>query len=330
MFGLVRSQQALQARSVSRLLLLLTDVARASQNLCCKSSSGSNSGARTACAVAAAAPAVAVRWVEFGRAFEASLRAVTEAAQSGVVSIAEINIDLGALCADVLLAAGDSQSVPVQHMSLCGPEALAREQRQLYSLLSTVLKLGHKAPTGTKLCWGERAAGSCCLAAGAAAVLLLLPPPKGSAAAAAAAQQPATDYLPSLVIFGRCCLQWAAQLQQQTPELVLLASGALQQQQQLLLHEYSAAVVCIPGLRQRAGLMPGYWLENLVPVVLAWVGLLAHEAHAQLEAAGCAPKQMQQGLQQQLQVLLSATAGPDGGFTDSAGAAAAGNWGHAL
>jgi hypothetical protein len=156
-------------------------------------------------------------------------------------------------------------------------------------------------------------------------------------AAAAAAQQPATDYLPSLVIFGRCCLQWAEQLQQQAPKLLLLSSGALKQQEQQRreaeLHAHSAALVCVPGLRSGAATQPGDLLESMAGTVSEWVGgIEAPAALAQLQAADCAPQQ----LQQQLQGLLSAAhdardpAGAERCFTHRTGAAAADNWGQVL
>ena len=157
-------------------------------------------------------------------------------------------------------------------------------------------------------------AGSWCLAAAQAAVSLLLPQPPGPAAAAA--QQPAVHFLPSLVVFGRCCLQWAEQLQQQAPKLLLLASWTLQQQQRgaALLHECSAALVCIPALRHRAGLVPGDRMERLAATVSQWVaGLVSPVASAQLEAAGCDVQQVQQ----QLQALLSAQQGTQQGLTDA-------------
>lgn len=138
-------------------------------------------------------------------------------------------------------------------MGLLGTQALTMETRQLYSLLSSLQKLSTAQKLGVagQLCWGQRLANICCWrvgqaavqmlqaalpAAGAEAPLVLAAP--GIAPAAAAAeeeeeedkeeegrphaaaeqqqqQQPVIEFLPSLVIFGRCCLFWAEQLHQQ-------------------------------------------------------------------------------------------------------------------
>jgi hypothetical protein len=241
-----RVQQATQAKSACRLLSLLADVAGVSQHLSCGpgSSSDSDSPEGTAAVVAAAEPAVAANFVEFGSALEAVLRAVTSAAQSGVISTAAMGLELDELCADLLLPRHGvyTHSMLVQHIGLCGPVALAQEQRQLYSLLGTVLKLGCGGFEAAWPCLGALGIGSSCLAVGQPAVELLRlaaaaagqqPPSQRSSMLllpAAAAQQPAADYLPSLVLFGRCCLQWAEQLRQQAPELLLLVPGAARQE----------------------------------------------------------------------------------------------------
>lgn len=113
--------------------------------------------------------------------------------------------------------------------------ALAREQQHLYSLLSTLQKLPCCVQAGELGRDGGHMAAGCYLAAAYIAVALLkvATGARGSvqqlqsSQAAATAQQPVVSYLPSLVIFGRCLLQWAGQLQQQGPGLVLLASGAV-------------------------------------------------------------------------------------------------------
>jgi hypothetical protein len=327
-------QQAILAKSACRLLSLLADVARVSQYLSCVpgSSSDSDSAEGTAAVVAAAEPPVAARFVEFGSAFEAALRAVTAAAQSGVISTAEMGLELDELCADLLLPRHGvyTHSMLVQHMGLCGPVALAQEQRQLYSLLGTVLKLGRGGFGGAWPCLDALGIGSSCLAVGQPAVGLLRmaaaaagqQPPSAAAAAAAAEeeeeeQQPTADYLPSLVLFGRCCLQWAEQLRQQAPELMLLVPGApLQEQQRRNLERYqeSSVRVCLPALWQGDADVPVDSLNSLVGTVSGWVGVLVSPAAlTRLHAASCGPQQ----LQQQLDALLAAQQGAQQGLTDT-------------
>jgi hypothetical protein len=262
-------------------------------------------------------PPAAARFVEYAAALETALRTATAGLQSGAAPLDQVNVRVMGICSALLLTYRNvTKSMLVQHMGLCGPAALAQEQRQLYSLLSTVLKLGRCRTAAAQLCWGEQAASSCCLAAAQAAVSLLalgapLRPGQSAPAAmsAAAAQQPAEDYLPSLVIFGRCCLQWAEQLQQQAEGLILLAAALLQEEreyQDALLYEHSVAHVCIPGMRQGAVTMRGDWLESLVGMMSGWVGGLESAACVeQLAAAGCSPQQ----LQQQLDTLLAAQPG---------------------
>ena len=62
-----------------------------------------------------------------------------------------------------------SEHALTSHLGLCGPEALALELRQFYSLLSTVQKLGH-CQAGGELCWDQ---DLCCWAAASAALKLL-------------------------------------------------------------------------------------------------------------------------------------------------------------
>jgi hypothetical protein len=84
------------------------------------------------------------------------------------------------------------------------------------------------------------------------------------------------QYLPSLAIFGRCCLFWAEQLEQQAPVLLLpVPEARVQLGEQGGAHgEYSTAHVCIPGYQQGAAAaapMPCE-LERLLATVSSWVG----------------------------------------------------------
>jgi hypothetical protein len=277
-------------------------------------------------------PLLATKFVGFVTAIDATVRAVSAALQSGAISATkdpQLATFVGSLSRSMLLP-DTKQPYLLQHMGLCGPAALAQEQQQLYSLLSTLQKLRWCVWAEDPLC-SQTLTASCCLAAGHAAVELLKmtlsagaggsaapsQQPQPSTAAAAAAQQPAVSYLPSLVIFGRCLLQWAEQLQQQEPDL-LLEAGDLQQTTQGLLYDHSAARVCIPGLRQGSAIKPGERLESLAATVSEWVsGLDCESTQAQLRAAGCSPEQ----LQQQLGVLLSAQQGTQQGLTDASLAA---------
>jgi hypothetical protein len=288
---------------------------------------------------------MAKRFVKFGTALEAVLRTVTAAFESGNVDIEEVCGDLHKLC---FIA-----SWFVQHTGLRGPTVLVQEQRQLYSLLGTMLKVGCAATkAGAQQCGSNQlvwqAAGSCCFLAGQAAVWLLhgcslvgasafLPEPlvlmtevQWQSVAAAVVLQPAVAYLPSLVIFGRCCLHLAEQLSavhRQAPELLLMRSGALEQQEQqgqpgseAELHVHSATMVCDPGSPSKADTLPCDMLQSLAAAVSAWVGSIqAPAARAQLEAAGCAPQQ----LQQRLQALLAAQQESQQGLTDASIAALA-------
>jgi uncharacterized membrane protein YgcG len=337
---------------------------------------------------AAIVPPVAARFQELATALETTLRVVTAGVQSGMITTSHVPVEVGTLCSYMLLSRnGDTKPSWVQHMGVCGAAALAQEQRQLYSLLSTVLKMARCKIGGVGSERGGPTAGSCCLAAAQAAVRLLEmaspvrpaaatgqqidadpgavaaalevavaavvgdgPGPAAAAAAAAvtgvapeaavaaaAAQQPAVDYLPSLVIFGRCCLQWAEQLERQKTGLLLLAhcaevqqeqssssssrAAAVQLQQESLLYELhneGPALVCIPGLRQGKSGMPVDSMESLIDSLAQWVsGLQAPAVLSQLAAAGCA----QQQLQQQLDALLAAQQGTRQGLTDASLAA---------
>ena len=120
------------------------------------------------------------------------------------------------------------------------------------------------------------------------------------------------DYLPSLVILGRCCLQWAEQLQQQAPGLL---PGALQD---ALLYEHSAANVCIPGLRRGTATLLGEKLERLMAMMSRWVGGIDSAACLeQLAAAGCSSQQ----LRQPLVALLEAQITTQHGLTEASLAA---------
>jgi hypothetical protein len=145
-----------------------------------------------------------------------------------------------------------------------------------------------------------------------------------AAVAAAAAQQSAVDYLPSLAIFGRCCLQWAEQLTDHADGLLLLAYAKAQQQRQQdirpvpELHAESAPIVCIPGLRPGKPGVPVDRLESFIETLSQWVrGVEAPAVLKQLAAAACSPQQ----LQQQLDALLAAQQGTWQGLTDASLAA---------
>jgi hypothetical protein len=269
-------------------------------------------------------------FVEFTTALEAALRAVGSAVQSSVLSsnmagFATVNYVVTCV---LLRCFGQSGPALMPHMGLRGPEALAQEQQQLYSLLSTVQKLPLCVQPGAQWPWQDEMRSCCCLAAAYAAVSLLTMgsavPTGGSAAdqtvtesPVAAVKQPAMSFLPSLVLFGRCLRQWAGQLQQHAPDLLLLGPGDLQQTNEGQLYDYSAARVCIPGLRPESTITPGQHMESLARTVREWVGGIELPASAQLTAAGCSPQQ----LQQQLDALLSAQQGTQQGLTDASLAA---------
>mgnify|MGYP001807669324 CR=1 FL=1 len=118
-----------------------------------------------------------------------------------------------------------AHSILLQHVGLRGPVVLAQEQNQLYSLLSTLQKLCCCARSVAQGDWQEQIAARCCLAAGLGAVgMLQVAVAAGAGGSSAAEQQvpslvaaaavPSLSYLPSLVLFGRCLLQWGRQLQQ--------------------------------------------------------------------------------------------------------------------
>jgi hypothetical protein len=299
---------------------------------------GKVSSCDTAAAVSVAAAATAVpsapvfgeRFVDVCTAMEAGLRAATTAiqVQSDHKALQLIDPCLRGLCLgfenDIV---DSSRSLLLLHLGLRGPEALVLEQRQYYSTLSTVQKLGRAAAI-----WGQRAANHCCMAIAHAAVGLLqpsLPQVEGSGAAragAAAGQQvgslsedvlqlPEVEHLPSLVLLGRCCLVWAEQLHHQSPELLLQVSVATvpeQQQQQEgeqapLVQNHCAAHVCIPEWwvgRPGWKAPPSGGLERWVAVVFSWVdSIRSHAAQAALAAA--AGGDLQQ-FRQQLEALSAA------------------------
>jgi hypothetical protein len=97
---------------------------------------------------AVAVPPLAAKFVNYVTAPDAALRAVAGAEQSGTISkFVQLSTFVSGLCSLVLLPGkGQNDSVLLQHMGLCGPVALAQEQQQLYSVLSTLQKLHCCAP----------------------------------------------------------------------------------------------------------------------------------------------------------------------------------------
>jgi hypothetical protein len=308
-----------------------------------------SSGDMAAASGMLAAPLLAERLVDVCTTMEAGLRAATVSFRMQIDSSDSQDLMdhcLRRLCFgfdDFHIVEG-SRSPLLLHLGLRGPESLALEQRQYYSTLSIVQKLGR---AGAVL-WGQPAANNCCVGAAHAAVGLLHASlsAEGSGPAtagqrdyctpAAVVQLPEVEYLPSLAILGRCCLTWAEQLHQQSPEL-LQASGAAvpehqlqqrlqrweqrrqqqpwQQQQQEEQQrkqqggeqpQYCAAHVCIPGwwVRQAGLGPPPCGLNRLQATVSAWVdGVTSPAALAALAAA--AGGDLQQ-FRQQLQALSAA------------------------
>jgi hypothetical protein len=309
-----RTEVTVRAVCAAHLLALLTAVSQERsvqhESGAVGISEGENSSECAGSIATVAVPLAAAGFVHVAGALEAAMRAFAAGVQGGAAWGSEVHAGVSGRCAELLLqhTSSNTNCLVVQHMGLCGPAALAQEQRQLYSLLSTVLKVGRCESSGGQWwCW--RAAASCFLAAAQTSVSLLslaAPAGPGQIGPIAAAQQPAVEYLPSLVIFGRCCLQWAEQLQQQAEGLILLAAALLQQEreyQDALLYVHSVANVCIPGMRQEAVTLRGERLESLVGMMSGWVGGLESAAClGQLAAAGCSPQQ----LQQQLDALLAA------------------------
>ena len=339
------SLQEMRSSCTGRLLLLLLVVVRDSQALFSGPSIDGNNNSNSdsnsdSCSSAAGAPCgsgtaavlqLSAKFVEFVTSLDATVRASSKAIHIGTIStglFVKLSTIISCLCSVVLLPRDEHvDSALMQHMALRGPVALSQEQQQLYSLLSTLQKLRCCVRAEGQWDFGVHMADSCCLAAGHVAVGLLTMAlaaarvgsaahqhSQPSVAAATVAQQPAVSYLPSLVIFGRCLLQWAEQLQQQGPELLVLGSAELQWN----LYGHAAARVCLPGMRQGlSGIMPGERLESLLATVREWVGVIDLPASAQLTAAGCTPQQ----LQQQLDALLSAQNATQQGLTDASLAA---------
>jgi hypothetical protein len=123
---------------------------------------------------------------------------------------------------------------------------------QKLSMLQKLINQAGVAAT-PELCWGQQAASRCCWevaeeAADLIKTAMLLAGRPAAAPAAAAVDQaraapgaaagqdvPDVEFLPSLVLLGRCCLVWAEQLRRQAPELMLLlASGSSAEGTELL------------------------------------------------------------------------------------------------
>jgi hypothetical protein len=285
--------------------------------------SSDSTAADVAGVVARSVSPLAAKFVEVCTAVETGMRVVTTAVQSDMISKSCSLITSGLPCLFLFNSRGGRGPLAKQ-MGMCGTATLASEQRHLYSLVSSLQKLSRcQAGVVHELCWGQPAANQCCWAAAVAAVGLLqsalpvaatgaaaaTPPAAGEqsweASAAVAQLQPEVEYLPSLVIFGRCCLVWAEQLRQQAPDLLmLLAFGAAPQQQQqaTVLAEHSAASICIPGLQPAESC----GLQQSMATVSSWVGgLMSPEAHAALAAAVGGDLQQ---FRQHLQALSAAQA----------------------
>jgi hypothetical protein len=325
------SQQDMRCACARHLLVSLTHVAQDSQASALGPNSNDNSQVCSVAVPASLLP-VAARFVEVASTLEAAVRTIAAAVHTSTLeSSCEGSAFAGGLqvFSTMLLSCDELiDSMLLRHMGLRGPVALAQEQQQLYSLLSTMQKLGHCARAGAQGDWQEPIAACCCLAAGQAAVGLLKVASAAGATAggqqalAGAAAGATLSYLPSLVLLGRCLLQWAGELQQQAPQLLLLLLGSGESQHEntdALLSQYGAACVCIPGLRQGAAILPGQWVESLAAVVSEWVGQCGIDSPAteHLGAAGCLPQQ----LQQQLAALLSAQQGTQQELTDASIAA---------
>jgi hypothetical protein len=254
------------------------------------------SSCQTTCDV----PPGAERFVEVCTALEAGLRAVTSAVQSGSL---ERPPTLITFCLHELLIGDDDgdRGALESHIGILGPAAAVLELQRFYSMLSTVQKMSHcRAGSGKELCWGRQVADTCCWVAAQAAVgLLQAPMPSGSKAAAVAAvevqqQIEEMQYLPSLVIFGRCCLNWAEGLNHDM--LLLPPTTEVQQPEQGgVREEHSAAHVCIPGWQQAAAAAASApcRLERLMATVSSWVGGVTSQAvQAALAAAAGGHRQV--------------------------------------
>ena len=288
-------------------------------------SSNRDVDASSSTGVAPSVPVVAKRFGEVCRVLEAGQRDMTAATQSGSIATSQAPNLRGMVdrCLHDLFIRGAKGGLAM-YLGLHGPGASVVEQRQYYSMLGTIQKLS-RCQTDGELCWGLALASTCCWAAALAAVRLLqgdvvtagaqaaaqAPAPEhGQFTPPAAEQEPEVQYLPSLAIFGRCCLVWAEQLQQQAPDVLLLVSMTAaqhQQRQQGKVHVvYSAARVCIPWAAQdkAAATAPSCGLEELVATLSSWVGAIrSPAAHAALAAA--AGGDLQQ-FRQQLEALSAA------------------------
>ena len=333
--------RAKQADLILKLLLVsVTCLYKSSLNSSSVSSQGEASSGHTAAASGlSAVPLLAERLVDVCTAMEAGLRAASASFRMQIDS--SDSQELMDHCLRGLSFGLDdfhivesSRAPLVLHLGICGRESLVNQLRQFHSTLSTVQKLAHAG----SVFWGQHVPNHCCMAAAHAAIALLQASlaagGSGSAAPATAdeqaystpatvAQLPEVGCLPSLVILGRCCLTWAEQLRQQSPEL-LQASGVavpehqlqhqqtspLQQQQKPPQQQqqppqpqqpqpqqqqqgggqpqYCAAHVCIPGwwVRQAGFRPPPCGLNMLGATVSAWVdGVTSPAALAALAAA---------------------------------------------
>jgi hypothetical protein len=255
--GLLRSP-VLRAGHAACVLALLSGVLGALKFPSFRSTAGSQRPGSTqaaagglAAVVAPVEPALAERFVEVCTTLEAGLRVVTTAAQQGIQHPPSTLMDKCLKCSMVNAKRVDGSnsvgSVLVLHLGLRGPAAHAVEQRQLYSLLNAMHKLGHsRAGAGHELVWGQQTADMSCWDVAQAAVELLqaaapaagpavtaAAPAVATSTAAAEDEAPATpaaaveqqqgeeEYLPSLVIIGRIWVVWAEQLLQQIPDIML-------------------------------------------------------------------------------------------------------------
>jgi hypothetical protein len=135
---------------------------------------------------------------------------------------------------------------------------------------------------------------------------------------------PEVEYLSSLVLFGRCCLAWAEQLQQQTPVLLSVrrqaGTASRQQGQGVVQSEFGAVHVCIPGTRFvfGAGVRPSdkpCELERFTDTVSSWVGgVTSPVVHTALAAAAGGDLQH---FRQQLEALLAAQAAVREGVSEA-------------
>jgi hypothetical protein len=176
-------------------------------------------------------------------------------------------------------------------------------QRQLYSLLATMVKLGGsgKGPLGSKAALQYRAAAgyaASALVAGAAAEDQQQQPTGAAAAAAPAGATAgssgtasAVAMLPSVVILGRCFLQWGEQLQAEA--MVLQKQPRSGQQQQ---HEHNTDSLQVVYLEEEDILKFDFVM--LAPVLQQW--LASGSTCDQLIAAGYVLLPVQQQLEQLL------------------------------